>query len=434
LRRRQAFANVRDVNVSPVLALAGLAAIGLLVTRLPPVRWHHVTSVDLVLAAGAPLVLLGLVLGPGIDLVTRSVLGALAPVTALAIGWIGAALGARFEWRYLRRIGRDTWLLAALSAAAAFVAVALGAWLLGRVVPALSSAWTPRLAAVLTLGAVAAASGPGAVILVARAVGLRKRVTRAFSVAAALETACGALAFTVPLALHRPHQLAGRLELGWLAWLVLAAGSGALIGMVFLSLTQRRPEQTDVGFPLLATLLFGAGLGDAAELSPFLVCALATALIVNVSPRRHAVRRVLADWERPIYAIFLVIAGALLTLPTVWILVAVPLLAAARAAAKWAVVRYGVALRLAGASPDVGLGTLAQGGAVIALGLNFFTTYGGESTGASGGGALLTTIVLGVVAAQLAAPPLMALALRTTAASPAAPASLTPTAEPAEQR
>jgi len=155
---------------------------------------------------------------------------------------------------------------------------------------------------------------------------------------------------------------------------------------------------------------------------------------VNVSPRRHAVRRVLADWERPIYAIFLVIAGALLTLPTVWILVAVPLLAAARAAAKWAVARYGVALRLAGASPDVGLGTLAQGGAVIALGLNFFTTYGGESTGASGGGALLTTIVLGVVAAQLAAPPLMALALRTTAASPAAPASLTPTAEPAEQR
>ncbi len=423
------------MNVSPVLALAGLAAIGLLVTRLPPVRWHHGTSVDLVLAAGAPLVLLGLVLGPGIDLVTRSVVGALAPVTALAIGWIGAALGARFEWRYLRRIGRDTWLLAALSAAAAFVAVALGAWLLGRVVPALSSAWTPRLAAVLTLGAVAAASGPGAVILVARAVGLRKRVTRAFAVAAALETACGALAFTVPLALHRPQQLAGRLELGWLAWLVLAAGSGALVGMVFLSLTRWRSAQADIGFALLATLLFGAGVGNAAELSPFLVCALATALIVNVSPRRHAVRRVLTDWERPIYAIFLVIAGALLTLPTVWILVAVPLLAAARAAAKWAVVRYSVALRFGGGPPsDVGLGTIAQGGAVIALGLSFSTTYGGESTGASGGGALLTTIVLGVVAAQLAAPPLMALALRTTAATRAATASLTPAAEPAEQR
>ena len=401
------------MNVSPVLALAGLAAIGLLATRLPPVRWRHLTSLDLVLAAGGPLVLLGLVLGPGIDLINRPVLGALAPVAALAIGWIGAAIGARFEWRLVRRIGRGTWLLTGLSAAAAFAVVTLGAWLLGRVVPALSAAWTPRLPALLTLGAVAAASGPGAVTLVARAVGIRRSVTRAFSLAAALETACGALAFTVPLALHGPHPL---------AWLVFAVGSGALVGMVFLSLTRLRPARADVGFALLATLLFGAGVGYAAELSPLLVCALATALIVNASPRRHAVRRVLADWEHPIYAIFLVVTGALLTLPTLWILVAVPLLAAARAAAKWAAVRYGsVALHLAGLPPNIGLGTIAQGGAAIALGLNFFITYGGEGTGA--GGALLTTIVLGVAAAQLAAPPLMALALRTAPPSSAAPAA-----------
>ena len=203
--------------------------------------------------------------------------------------------------------------------------------------------------------------------------------------------------------------------------------------MVFLSLTRLRPARADVGFALLATLLFGAGVGYAAELSPLLVCALATALIVNASPRRHAVRRVLADWEHPIYAIFLVVTGALLTLPTLWILVAVPLLAAARAAAKWAAVRYGsVALHLAGLPPNIGLGTIAQGGAAIALGLNFFITYGGEGTGA--GGALLTTIVLGVAAAQLAAPPLIAVALRRTVASPAASAPLTPATAPAELR
>src|SRR3989442_12063197 len=109
LRRRQAFANVRDVNESPVLALAGLAAIGLLATRLPPVRWRHATSSALVLATGGPLVLLGLLLGPGIDLINRSVLAALAPVTALAIGRDGAAPGAPFEGRYWGRmwIGRE---------------------------------------------------------------------------------------------------------------------------------------------------------------------------------------------------------------------------------------------------------------------------------------------------------------------------------------
>jgi len=421
LRRRQAFANVRDVNVSPVLALAGLAAIGLLATRLPSVRWRHPTSLDPILAAGGPLVLLGLVLGPGIDLIDRPVLGALAPVAALAIGWIGATLGARFEWRYVRRIGRGTWLLAAFSAASAFAVVTLGAWLLTRAVPSLSAAWTPRLPALLALGAVAAASGPGAVTLVARAVGVRKSVTRAFSLAAALETACGVLVFTLPLALHR-H---------WLAWLVFAVASGALVGTVFLAFTRQRSERADVGFVLLATLLLGAGVGYAVDLSPFLVCAFATALIVNASPRQHVVRQVLTDWEHPIYAIFLVFAGALLTLPTPWVLIAVPLLAAARAAAKWVAVRYGgVALHLAGFPPNGGLGTVAQGGAAIAMGLNFFITYGGEARGPSG--ALLTTIVLGVAVAQLAAPPLMALALRTSDASPVAPAPLTPAAAPAE--
>ena len=427
------------MNVSPVLALAGLAAIGLLATRLPPLPWRHVTSLDLVLAAGGPLVLLGLVLGPGIDLINRPVLDAGAARPGRAGGGGGGpppggaapALRARYERRDVRRIGRGTWLRAALSAAAAFAAVTLGGWLLGRLVPALTTAWTPRLPALLTLGAVAAASGPGAVTLVARAVGIRKSATRAFASAAALETACGALVFTLPLALHRAHPLMGRVGFSWLAWLVLAVGSGALVGSVFLSLTRLRPEPADVGLVLLATLLFGAGVGYAADLSPFLVCALATALIVNASPRRHAVRRVLADWEPPIYAIFLVIAGALLTLPTLWILVAVPLLAAARAGAKWAVVRYAnVPLRLGAFPPNVGLGTVAQGGAAIAIGLNCFITYGSEGTGASG--ALLTTIVLGVAAAQLAAPSLMLLALRTTAASPAAPAPLTPAATPAE--
>src|SRR5713226_2265848 len=294
LRRRQAFANVRDVYVSPVLALAGLAAIGLLATRLPPVRWRHLTSLDLVFAAGGPLVLLGLVLGPGIDLINRSVLGALAPVAALAIGWIGAAFGARFQWRQVRRIGRVTWLLAGLSVVTTFAVVTLGAWLLCRVVPALAAAWTPRLPALLTFGAVAVASGPGAVTLVARAVGIRRSVSRAFSLAAALETACGALAFTLPLALHRAHPLGGRVAVGWLAWLVFAVMSGALVGTVFLALTQPGPERVNVGFVLFATLLFGAGVGYAADLSPFVVCALAIVLIVNASPRRNAVRQVLA--------------------------------------------------------------------------------------------------------------------------------------------
>ena len=422
------------VNVSPVLALAGLAAIGLLATRLPRPAWPRVAGLDPVLAAGGPLVALGLVLGPGIGFLSPALLRALAPVTALALGWIGAALGACFEWRYVRRIPRDVWLLAGLSATSAFATVALAATLVARLVPALGAAWTPRLPAVLTLAAVAAASGAGAVTLVARTLGLGALVARRIARAAVLQTAAGALAIMLPLTLHRPQTGA---ELGWLASLIFAVGGGALIGMAFLSVSRLRPGgggrgetggPADLRFALVATLLFGAGLGYAADLSPFVVCALAAALIVNLSPRRLLARRALADWAHPFTAVFLLVTGALLTLPTVWIIVAAPLLALVRATAQWSAVRFGrEALRLHGIPPHAGLATVGQGATALALGSSFFMMYAGRATGVAGA-AVLATVVGGVAVTQLAAPALLTLALR----AGGGPAPLTPAAETAE--
>jgi len=424
------------VTVGPVLArFAGLAAVGLLAARLPRRAWRRPPGLQVLLAAGGPLVVVGVALGPGIELLDQPTLRRLAPLTALALGWLGAALGARFEWRYLRRIPRGIWLLAALEAASAFLSVAFGAALLARLRPALAAAWIPRLPAILTLAAAAAAAGPGAAVLVARIGGVRSRVARAVARVALIEAGCAALALTVPLALHRAHASTESAELGWVAWLVFTTGSGALLGLVFRSLTRLRPDRAELGFILLATLLFGAGIGYAADLSPFLVCALAAAVIVNVSPRRHAVRQVLSDSERVAYAGLLVITGALLRLPTAWLLVAAPLLAGLRAAAKWGVVRGGrVAFPLPAVAPDVGLGTLAQGGVALACGLTFALVYGGlgpgpagATTGAGGGGgAVLATVVLAVAVTDLAAPQLMAFLLR------AGPAPLTPRPVPPE--
>ena len=408
------------VNVSPVLALAGLAAIGLLATRLPRPAWRRAASLDPVLAAGGPLVAAGLVLGPGIGFLSPALVRALAPVTALALGWIGAMLGARFEWRYVRRIPPGVWLLAASSAASAFAAVALGATLLPRVVPALGVVWTPRLPTVLALAAVAAASGPGAVTLVARTLGLGELIARRIARAAALETAAGALAFTVPVTLYGPATGAAA-GLGWLASLVFAVGGSALVGMTFLSLNRMRPASADLGMALFATLLFGAGLGYAVDLSPLVICALAAVLIVNASPRRHVVRQVLTEWASPFTAAVLVVTGALLTLPSVWLLVAAPLLALVRIAAKWGGVRVArEAARRLDIPSLAGLVTVPQGATALALGLGFFIQ--GRGVGAA---AVLTTVVLSVAVAQLAAPALVSLALR-------APPPLTPAPATAE--
>ena len=402
--------------MNPVLALGLVAAAGIAVTRLPRLQLRRTAHVDLVLAAGAPLILFGLLLGPGIGVLDRPIVRAVAPLTALAIGWIGAVFGSSFEWRYVRRIPLSVWALVVLQSVAVFALVGLVAWLLARTVPGLQAAWVPTLPAVLTIAAAATVSGPGVVTLVAAGIGVRRVPAQAAGLAAALDTALGALGFTVALALYHPAQPVLGDVLAWYEWLFLAVGSGMLMGVLFLALARL----DDLTIPILGTVLLGAGIGYAADLSPFVVCAIAAALIVNALPERRRVRRVLSDWERPIYAAFLVLAGALLRLPSLWILLAVPALAALRVAVKWGVARLARGpLGVTVLPRDIGLATIAQGGVALAIGINYYITYGGAAAG--GGGGVLTTIVLGMAIAQLIAPPLMLRALRVP--SPAPPPS-----------
>lgn len=403
------------MNDSPVFALVGLAVIGLLAPRLPQLHLRSPARLDSALA-GAALVLLGLALGPGIGLLARPTLRALAPVTAVALAGIGAAFGARFEWRVVRRIPRAAWILAGLSAAGAFAAVALGAWLLGRAIPSLAAVWAPPAVVILTLAAVAATAGPGAVAHRARAAGLARRAERAFVRTATLQTAIGAVVLSLPLALHRQHQPLGNPVLGWLLWigLTVAMGGGvALLMHVLLRRAAGPAGREDLGFPLFAALLLGAGLAYTADVSPFLMGAVAAAVLANLAVERRPLRRWLAAWEDPITAAFLVIVGALLVLPTPWILLAAPLLAALRAGGKWASVRFGRrVLGTAGVGPEVGLATLALGSAPLALTLTFSMSYASPDAA----GAVLATVVLGAAATLLAAPRAMAIALRSAAA------------------
>jgi len=391
--------------VNPLLALALVLVAGLAMTRLPLPHLRHSLSLELALAAGAPLVLVGLLLGPGLGVLDPTTRRALAPVTALGIGWIGAVFGAQLEWRLLRRIPRRVWALAALQAAAMLLLTVLTARLLSRAVPALGPVWRPTVPALLTLAAAAMVSGPGAVALVARAVRVPTSLARSLGLVALLDTAFGALVFALGLGLSHPHRPFAGVTLGWAYWVAVAVVASGGVGVLFLWLSRLRGE-TDgnaLGLDLLGVVLVGSGLGYAADLSPFVVCALATALIVNLSPLKRRVQALVVSWEHPIYAVFLIAAAALFDLPTLWLVPAALLLGVLRVAARWAAARYGRA-----GPPHFGLATVAQGGVPLALAVSFNLIY----VGSGGGGAVLTTVLLGVAFSQAIAGPLMALALR----------------------
>ena len=415
MRLSQALANVRGVH--PLLALALLAVAGLAAAQLSWLRLGSPPRLDIVSGAGLALVLIGLVLGPGIGLLDRPALRALDPITALAVGCLGAGLGARFEWRLVRRMPRAAWLLGGVQALALLVVIGAAVWGLSRAVPSLRAALSPILPVALTLGAVAVVSGPSAVALAARAVAVPPRTMRAFTLAAAIETAFGAVAFTITLALFHRREPNGGVELGRVAWLVLTLGSGVLIGMVFLSLIRLRAEA--LGLPLLGTVLFGAGAAYAAGSSPFIVCAIAAALIVNRAPMRRAVRARLDAWEPIATTVLFLMIGAVLTLPGPWLLPAAIGLVALRGAVRWAIVQWGRAtLTATRVPPQLWLATTAQGGLALGIAVSLFLIYPRAV-----GEAVLMTVVVGVILAQLAAARLLAWSFRAPALTAPPPAA-----------
>src|SRR5947207_1472874 len=179
----------------------------------------------------------------------------------------------------------------------------------------------------------------------------------------------------VPLALRPP-----------VAWTVFAVSGGALVGWVCSSVTRRALAGRDLTAPLVGSVLLGAGVGSATGVSPFIVGALAGLVTANASPRRREVRTTLRAGERPMYALVLIISGALLVLPTLWIIAAVPALQALRMAARWVSTRYArLALPRRDLPPHFGLGTVAQGGTALALAVNYFITYGSGPESPGGG-------------------------------------------------
>jgi len=373
--------------VHPVLALALVILAGIGVTRLSRPSFHHPKLLDDLVATGVPFLLLGLLLGPGLGVVDAAGLRMLQPVVALAIAWIGALFGARLEWRMVRRISTRTWLIGTTLALPILLVTTVMAWTLARALPPLGEAWgRPLFTAALVLG--------GALTTAASQRGPRLGRRNAL-----LDTAFGAAAVTVGVALYHPHAA--------LRSLALTLVAGMALGGLFVVLARGGllSEPRDAGIAAFAVILCGAGFSYVAGLSPFVVCGLEAAVLMSFSPAavRHAVAGLLSRWEVPLYAAFLIVAGTLLRPLTAWLVLAALVLALIRVLVRWVTVRFGLdqvdpvwrSLPFA-PPPEFAHSVIRQGATAVALGAGFDLVRGSP-------GAMLVTVLLSVMAAEVLA-------------------------------
>ena len=379
----------------PALALALLLVAGIGITRLSRPAFRHPRLLDDLLGTGVPFLLLGLLLGPGLGVLDATGLRLLQPIMALGIGWSGALFGARLEWRMIRRVSPRTWLVGATLALPVLLVTTALVLVLARAVPALAQSWgiTTGGRSALAVALVLA----GAITTAASQRGARLGRRNAL-----FDTTFGAAAVIAGVALYYPHGVVRSVILT----LIVGGGLGGLF--VALGRTGMLHDARDAAIAAFAVFLWGAGFSYAARLSPFVVCGLAAAVCMSFSPIpvRRAVAGLLSRWELPLYAAFLILAGALLQPFSPWVLPAALALSLLRILVRWVTVRFGLdqvdpvwrSLPFA-PPPEFAHSAIRQGASAVALAAGFDLVRAATNTGGLGG-AVLVTILLSVMAAE----------------------------------
>ena len=394
--------------MDPLLATLILISLALVGARFSFSTDNIPAGPRLLFRTGSHFIAIGFVLGPSVmGLVTREALEQLFPFFALGFGWVGFLFGMQLERDTVRRFAAHMHRFAAGQALLAFalmtsvglvVLVAFGR--LGRVESLL----------VLLASATACSSAPAGIAMVSSNFLVRGPVRQMLFFTASVDGIVGIILLQLIYAGYHPPDALGLLgTVPALVWTVLAISLGLLCGIIFVWLSRGRTKIEEMVLFLMGIAAFTAGAALQLQLSPLFVSVVMGAVVANLVPDPRRILRVMAKWEKPAYVILLILAGALVQFPTLWIIPLALVYAVLRGGAKIAGVS---AMTHIGTLPFptpklLGLGLIPQGGISLVMALSaLLTFYGLELGGVDVSQWLFSVVVLGVVLSELVGPTL----------------------------
>ncbi len=400
--------------MDPLLSTLILILIALVGARFSFTTKNIPAGPRLVFRTGTHFVFAGFLLGPSaLGLVTAQALEQLFPFLALGLGWIGFLFGLQFERDTLSAFSRRLHLVAIAQAGLTFVLMAgsaIGALLIwGR-------AGSVEVLLVLLGSATACISAPAGIAMVSSNFLVRGQVRRALFFVASIDAVVGiTILQLVYSAHHRSGVLAALGDLPATAWTLLSLGIGILCGIIFIWLTRTRAQMEELVLYLMGIAAFSAGAALQLQLSPLFVSLVMGVVVANLAPDPRRLHRVMARWEKPIYVILLILAGALLRFSTPWIIPLAIVYALLRGVSK--VLATGATLKIMPLSfptpSRLGLGLIPQGGISLAMALSaLLTFYGLQISGVDASQGMFSVVVLGVVLSELVGPFLTTATLR----------------------
>jgi len=378
-----------------VLGLVAILALAYLGGHPRVQELERKLRVSQVITAGFAFVLLGFVAHrPAIGILSEDTLRDIRPILPLGLGWIGFAVGFRFDASIVQRAPAGIATAVLLTTAIPFLLLMGGA----LVVFALVTGSLPDadvLRDSLIVGAAGATSSrTTALLLAGRGASLRsvRRVAQLLE----LEQLAAVVGLLVVAAYFRPPDESVAWQLPGTAWLFITVGLATALGATVYGVLATARGGTDFLVLLLGSISFAAGMASYLRLSPVVICFLAGVILVNFpSPWKGQVRSALTVLERPIYLLFLVIAGALWD-PDAWqgwALAAT--FVATRLAGKWLGVRGAEKTLGMDRSEQTSLVVSPIGAVAIAIVMSAQDLYSGQTIGW-----IVTAVIGGSIAVE----------------------------------
>jgi len=264
------------------------------------------------ITAGFAFVGLGLIAShPSIGILSGELLYDLAPLIHFALGWLGLIIGFQFDVRVLDRLPRGTALEIALYTLTPFVAVgAVGA----AMMLAYGRPWTDatfvRDALVLATAGAIFASGT------ANRPRPRDRFRHGDSDEGhrlgQLDEIAAIAGLAVLGSFFRPRWVGFQWVLPGPIWLLITLGVGVFLGLLAYAILTGGRRGAAFFALTLGSVALASGVAGYLMLSPLVVCFVAGAMLVNLpGDHRRRLWSILIRFERPLYYLFLTLAGAL---------------------------------------------------------------------------------------------------------------------------
>ncbi len=361
------------MNLQLLAVVAAVVVVGLVAAQLGFRRGKLPAGLELLLSTGTPFIFVGMILGPqGLGVINRHFMAELGPIVIIGFGWIGFLYGTHFEWRRLRRFKSRMYVAGFSESILTLVVVSVAAWF---ALPLVEVAMQPslRLVASVGLGICAAGTAPAGIFALAGRRSVKRQDMDLLQFFAAVDDLPAVLALGVVFAVLSPETVSG---IGGVLGLAVSVALGGVLGLVsHLLMPASRKGRRQSFVVILGMASLCAGAAEMLGLSALFVSVVGGVLFANLSPRKESVYGLMARRESTLYAVFLIVAGALIHFEaTRIILLVVPLYALVRAASK--VLGARIATKIAGKKdihPLLGTGLLFQGGLglVIAVQLDY---------------------------------------------------------------